>query len=581
METRENARRGRPHWSSWGQIGLILIGSALLIAFFIRVAPAQAGPNRLLNPPTTYWGVVAAGQSFTPTVGLPVYATIGGVLCGQTAVQENAGQLYYAINVSAGSGPGSIPGCGFLGSIIDFEVGGRRYGPQALWDNSQVWEHNLRPWPAALDDTAITAEDSAVQIDILANDSDPALLISQLGAPAHGAAVLIGSQVRYTPTLNFYGLDTFTYTVQDGGGLADSALVTVTVTAVNDPPVAAPNSYVTAEDTLLTVAAPGLLGNDTDVDSAPLTAAVAQPPAAGNLQLSLDGGLVYTPALNFNGLVSFTYLASDGVLTDTALVTITVVSVNDPPVVEAGLDQAAVEGAAVAFNGSFVDPGRLRGPFSGELIHWDFGDGGAASGVLTPTHVYADNGVYTATLTVTDTLGGVGVDSLQVTVGNAAPLLGPLPDRAVVAGETLTVTGTFSDAGWLDTHLVSLAWGDGLTDTLNLPAGPGGFSLAHAYSAAGAYTATLTVIDDDGGQAGRSFVVTVSPASYPIYLPLVVRKYPLARGAAEGVGAESVGAESVERGASSATAGRGGWPAFVGAGLVDGSPRRWAIPGRA
>src|SRR4029453_19183144 len=122
-------------------------------------------------------------------------------------------------------------------------------------------------------------------------------------------------------------------------GLADSAPATasITVTPVNDPPgtsgaIVADDSYTTPEDTTLTVSAPGVLANDSDVDGDPLTAILISGPTHGTLTLHSDGSLSYSPALNYNGPDSFAYKANDGQADSaTATVNITVTPVNDPP----------------------------------------------------------------------------------------------------------------------------------------------------------------------------------------------------------------------------------------------------------
>src|SRR5437667_6711322 len=76
--------------------------------------------------------------------------------------------------------------------------------------------------------------------------------------------------------------------------------------------IIADDSYTTPEDTTLTVAAPGVLANDTDVDADPLTAILVNGPAHGTLSLNSDGSFTYSPALNYNGPDSFTYKANDG-----------------------------------------------------------------------------------------------------------------------------------------------------------------------------------------------------------------------------------------------------------------------------
>src|ERR1041384_4153505 len=98
------------------------------------------------------------------------------------------------------------------------------------------------------------------------------------------------------------------------------ALVTITVQSVNDAPVAANDSYTTAEDTTLVIAAPGVLVNDTDADGDALTAIVVAGPAHGALTLNLDGSLNYVPVANYNGSDSFTYRATDGLLNSTGTV---------------------------------------------------------------------------------------------------------------------------------------------------------------------------------------------------------------------------------------------------------------------
>ena len=89
----------------------------------------------------------------------------------------------------------------------------------------------------------------------------------------------------YTPDPDFFGTDTFTYHVEAGGVSSNTATVTITVDPANDAPVATANSYSTAEDVQRVVAAPGVLGNNTDPDPGDLlTAAVVVGPAHGTVE---------------------------------------------------------------------------------------------------------------------------------------------------------------------------------------------------------------------------------------------------------------------------------------------------------
>ncbi|MGE5469959.1 MAG: DVUA0089 family protein [Bacteroidota bacterium] len=130
-----------------------------------------------------------------------------------------------------------------------------------------------------------------------------------------------------------------------------SSTVAVTVTPVNDAPVATNDSYTTAEDTPLVVAAKGLLVNDHDVDGDVLTSVLVSGPSHGSLTLNGDGSFTYTPVANYNGSDSFTYRANDGTVNSAtaATVSITVTAVNDLPVANPDLGSMTEDAPATAF----------------------------------------------------------------------------------------------------------------------------------------------------------------------------------------------------------------------------------------
>ncbi len=110
------------------------------------------------------------------------------------------------------------------------------------------------------------------------------------------------------------------------------ATVTINVAAVPQTPVAQPDTYGINENTTLTVAAPGVLGNDSDPNGALLTAVLSSSPSHGSVTLNADGSFTYTPAPYFSGTDSFTYQATNGQKASApATVTIAVTSVLLPP----------------------------------------------------------------------------------------------------------------------------------------------------------------------------------------------------------------------------------------------------------
>lgn len=193
--------------------------------------------------------------------------------------------------------------------------------------------------PVAANDSASTTENTAVTINLIANDIDADGTIvggslTFVTQPAHGTAMNNGNgTVTYTPTANFNGSDSFSYTVKDNdGNLSNKASVDITVNAVNNPPVANNESYAMTSDTKLSVAAPGVLGNDTDIDSAALTAVLQSGTAHGSLTLNANGSFSYTPNVGWSGTDSFSYVANDGAAnSNIATVTITVNAPTPPP----------------------------------------------------------------------------------------------------------------------------------------------------------------------------------------------------------------------------------------------------------
>ena len=200
--------------------------------------------------------------------------------------------------------------------------------------------------PVAADDGALTAEDTPVVVDVVGNDVDPdgdPLSVVSVTSPADGSVVDNGDgSVTYSPDPDFFGTDSFTYTVCDNGApaLCDTATVTVDVTPVNDPPTAGDDAASTTEDVAVVV---DVVANDADVDGTvdPASVTIVTPPANGTITaVNPDGSVDYLPDPDFSGGDSFTYtvLDNDGAVSNVATVVVTVNSVNDAP---AGVDDAS------------------------------------------------------------------------------------------------------------------------------------------------------------------------------------------------------------------------------------------------
>jgi VCBS repeat-containing protein len=270
----------------------------------------------------------------------------------------------------------------------------------------------LNDAPTATNDSYSTNEDTALTAPapgVLSNDSDvennslTAVLVS---GPSHGTLTLnANGSFTYTPASNYNGSDSFTYKANDGN--ADSSVVTVSITvnAVNDVPLAANNSYSTNEDVTLSVTAPGVLANDSDVDGNSLTAVLVTGPSHGSLTLNSNGSFSYAPASNYNGSDSFTYKANDGLVdSNTATVTITINPVNDNPV--AGNDSVTVAknssiAISVLLNDTDIDGDTLT------VTSW-----------TQPTHGTITYSAKNKNFRYTPTKGFTGADSFTYTISD-------------------------------------------------------------------------------------------------------------------------------------------------------------------
>jgi gliding motility-associated-like protein len=218
--------------------------------------------------------------------------------------------------------------------------------------------------PVADDDAATTDEDTPVNVPVLNNDSDvdnplqPPVVVTN---PSNGTVTVNSdSTITYTPNLNFNGSDTFTYVICDGGtpNLCDTATVIITVNPINDAPIATHNTNTTDEETAVSGNVYSDQTSDSDVDGPSINITPVSGPSNGTITLNTDGSYTYTPNTGFNGNDTVTYSYCDGGtpdLCDTAELVITVVPVNDAPVI--GQPPVALpEDSTITFCPTISDP---------------------------------------------------------------------------------------------------------------------------------------------------------------------------------------------------------------------------------
>jgi|GEM_PF-2541958 len=322
--------------------------------------------------------------------------------------------------------------------------------------------------PVAVNDAYSTTAGVAINQaapGVLANDTDAngnTLTAIQVAAPTRGTLTLSanGSFV-YTPGGAFTsGTDTFTYKANDGALDSNVATVTISIAAVNVAPVAVNDSYNTTPGTAVTQAAPGVLANDSDPNGDPLTASVVTGPTKGTLTaFNANGSFTYTPNAAFKAAGAtdtFTYAASDGLLSSNATVTITMQNV--APVTAAD-SYSTTPGVAITrtaatgvlsndsdANGDTLSAAVVTGPANGILALNSDG-----SFTYTPNGAFiaagaTDTFTYSASDGSLSTNGTVTITMLNVAPVTVADLYGTSPGVALTRTAATGVLANDSDA---------------------------------------------------------------------------------------------------------------------------------------
>lgn len=298
--------------------------------------------------------------------------------------------------------------------------------------------------PVAADDSVSTDENTAATVDVLANDSDPdgdSLTVTDASGASHGTTSVVSNQVVYTPATDYYGSDSFTYTISDGNGGTASATVSVTVNQVVAPPTSVTPQAPTAT-----------------TPSCTNTAETVTPPTQDGVVWSPSGPTTLQPGdptVTYTDTPASGYVFPDGTQTswpfsndfDTSTCG-TGGSTPPPPPVDDG-PHAGFRALPIPALGLVVNFDGSASTGTAPLTYlWDFGDGTTDNNnVADPgNHTYAQPGMYHVTLTVTDGLGRHVTAFADITVASQAKLV-LSPSRGVRAGgiERVGIAATSSD----------------------------------------------------------------------------------------------------------------------------------------
>ena len=398
------------------------------------------------------------------------------------------------------------------------------------WETAVITVTAVNDAPVAIDDAGTVVEDdpAGVTVDVLVNDSDiegDALAVSGFD----DSALTLGSVAdngdgtfTYIPDPNVNGTDAFTYDVADGNGGSDTATVTITVTAVNDAPVASDDVGAVDEDDPAGVTV-DVLANDTDIDGDALTVAGYDDSGLtlGSVADNGDGTFTYIPNPDANGTDAFTYDVADGNGgSDTAAVTITVTAVNDAPVASDDVGAVVEDDPAGVTVDVLVNDSDIEGD---ALTVAGYDDSGLTLGSVV------DNGDGTFTYIPNPDANGTDVFTYDVADGNGgsdtatvAIAVTPMPDAPVAvddagavdeddpAGVTVDVLVNDSD---VDGDALTVAGYDDSGLTLGSVAdnGDGTFTYIPDPNANGTDVFTYDVTDGNGGSDTATVVIAVTP----------------------------------------------------------------------
>ena len=458
----------------------------------VTLTNAQAGDVLTL-------GSLPGGISGSVDTSVPGQITV--TLTGNTTAANYETALHNITFSNASHTPDTTP------RNLDFTLQNASYSSATSTTTINVIPVNDPP--TAVDDVYWTGLNTAVSDNVGANDSDldgDALTYSVATSPSHGSVFLnANGAFTYTPTNGYVGVDTFTYTANDGNGGTSNATVTI---YVNGAPVANNDSVTTNTNTSVNGDAST---NDSDPNGDPLTFSVATNPTHGSVVLNANGTFTYTPTNGYAGADSFTYNVSDG-NGGSATATVNVTVLNAAPVANNDSVSTAVStpvNGDVSTNDSDPNADPLTFSVATNPTHGSVVLNANGTFTYTPTNGYS--GADSFTYNVSDGNGGTASATVNVTVG-VNPNNPPVANNDSVS--TAVNTAVNGNASTNDSDP------DGDTLTYSVATNPthgsvvlnanGTFTYTPTNGYSGADSFTYNVSDGKGGTASATVNVTVA-----------------------------------------------------------------------
>jgi Tol biopolymer transport system component len=361
--------------------------------------------------------------------------------------------------------------------------------------------------PVAAADAVSVSEDGQLDVVLHASDSDgDTLAFTVVTPPVHGTLAGTAPNLVYTPARNYSGADSLQFRASDGLLSSEITTLTIQVAPVNDAPVATPQAVPAAEDTSTVITLGG-----SDIDGDALTFQVIASPSHGALAITGNGTLRYTPAQEYSGPDSFTFVAFDGTVSSSAArVDLNVAAVNDPPLAMSFTRGAPEDtGITVTLVGSDVEGSPLSYTVVTPPQHGVL-EGTPPNLTYRPATDYSGSDSFTYTVSDGSTISAPGTVTLQLSPVNDPP--------AAING----TVATDEDAAVALTLQGSDVDGPALTFTILTPPSDGQLSgsgaswmYTPAPNAHGTRSFTFRVSDGGSVTDIGGFMITINPVNDP------------------------------------------------------------------